>query len=156
MLHVQWVIWFLDLMFCLNMAKLFAVLISSPRLFECKLPLNFNEFVFALNICTKCTKSIEFVPNFCDLQVEAHRKVETIFSEIFGVYSSLETVFQPSCWKSQPPVGKLPASPLESPFNLEFIVYLTMFKFGKNPEKCKIITVFYKSQWEKGSWVHYL
>ena len=42
---------FQDLIFCLNMAKLFAVLISSLRLFQSRLPLNFNEFV----------------PNLCDL-----------------------------------------------------------------------------------------
>ena len=50
MLHVQ-LVPFQDLIFCLNMAKLFAVLISSLRLFQSRLPLNFNEFV----------------PNLCDL-----------------------------------------------------------------------------------------
>ena len=191
------------------MAKLFAVLISSPRLFQCRLPLNFSEFVFALNICTKFTKSIEFVPAFCDLQVEARRKVETIFSEFFGVYSSREllgnaTEVDNECrlcpnfkesqttsfttpttdtdgrctqeWPPMPGTGsaikegrKFPGNSIsvllleesapgrKTPYftpaillqPLEFIVYLTMFKFGKNPEKCKIITVFYKNQWEK-------
>ena len=41
----------MDLTFCLNTAKLFSVLISSLRLFQSRLPLNFNEFV----------------PNLCDL-----------------------------------------------------------------------------------------
>jgi len=44
MLHVQWV-QFQDLIFCLNMANLLAVLISSLRLFPSRLPLHFNEFV---------------------------------------------------------------------------------------------------------------
>ena len=42
---------FQDLILCSNMAKLFAILISSLRLFQSRLPLNFNEFV----------------PNLCDL-----------------------------------------------------------------------------------------
>ena len=35
--------------FCLNLTKLFAALISSLRLFQSRLPLNFNEFV--LDLC---------------------------------------------------------------------------------------------------------
>ena len=35
--------------FCMNIAKLFEVLISSLRLFQSRLPLNFNEFV--PNLC---------------------------------------------------------------------------------------------------------
>ena len=45
--------------FCLNMAKLFAVLISSLRLFQSRLPLNFNEFV--ANICDLASGSLQSI-----------------------------------------------------------------------------------------------
>ena len=44
---------FHNLIFCLNMAKLYAVLISSLRLYQSRLPLNFYEFE----------------PNICDLSI---------------------------------------------------------------------------------------
>ena len=58
MLHVQRVP-FQDLIFSLNMAKLFAVLISSLRLFQSRLPLNFNEFV--PNLCNLAGGSLQSI-----------------------------------------------------------------------------------------------
>ena len=49
MLHVHWV-QFHSLIFCLNIAKLCAVLISSLRLFQSRLPLNFNELLLNLRV----------------------------------------------------------------------------------------------------------
>ena len=58
MLHVQ-LVPMQDLTFCLNVAKLCAVLIKSLRLFQSKLPLNFNDVV----------------PNLCDLEGGSSRSI---------------------------------------------------------------------------------
>ena len=54
--------------FCLNMAKLFEVSISSLRLFQSRLPLNFNEFV----------------PNLCDLAGGSSQSILILLHHFLG------------------------------------------------------------------------
>ena len=78
---------FQDLIFCLNMANLFAILISSLRLFQSRQHLNFNEFVS--NICDLAGGSVQSILNL--------KSYSTTFlvkrSHIYGGFKLLNVLY---------------------------------------------------------------